>query len=33
LSELDFFTIELLGPAGTEFLLDDLQLLGRWFLK
>lgn len=27
---VDFFTIELLGEAGTEFLLDELHLLGRW---
>jgi hypothetical protein len=32
LGDLDLFSIELLGSAGTEFLLDDLQLLGRWML-
>jgi len=30
LDEVDFFSIEFLGPSGSEFLIDDLQLLGRW---
>jgi hypothetical protein len=33
LAALDFFTIEFLGPAGMEFLVDDLHMLGRWLLK
>ena len=31
-AELDLVTIEFHGAAGTEFLLDDLSLLGRWRL-
>jgi hypothetical protein len=30
LHELDFFTVEFLGKPGTEFLVDDLQMIGRW---
>jgi hypothetical protein len=30
LGDLDLFSIELTGEPGTEFLLDDVQLLGRW---
>ncbi len=30
LGEVDLFSIELSGPPGTEFLIDDLHLLGRW---
>jgi hypothetical protein len=33
LSGLDFFTIEFLGKPGIEFLVDDLQMMGRWVLK
>jgi hypothetical protein len=33
LCDLDFFTIELLGKPGTEFLLDDMQLMGRWIRR
>ncbi len=33
LANLDFFTIEFLGRPGTEFLVDDLQMTGRWMLK
>jgi hypothetical protein len=33
LSDLDFFTLELIGKPGTEFLIDDLQLLGPWQLN
>jgi len=30
LGDLDVFSIELSGRPGTEFLIDDLHLLGRW---
>jgi len=30
LAELDLFTIEIAAAPGTEVLLDDLHLLGRW---
>ena len=30
LADLDVVAIELTGGPGTEFLLDDVQLLGRW---
>lgn len=30
LGDMDLLSIELTGDPGTEFLLDDLQLLGRW---
>ena len=30
LGDLDLLSIELSGKPGTEFLLDDLYLLGRW---
>lgn len=33
LAELDFFAIEFLGASGREFLIDDLQMLGRWKLN
>lgn len=31
-SEIDLFTIEFIGNGPQEFLVDDLQLLGRWKL-
>ena len=30
LAGLDFVTLEFIGPAGAEYLLDDLQWLGPW---
>ena len=30
---VDWLTIEFVGASGQEFLLDDLQLLGRWKLE
>jgi hypothetical protein len=33
IADLDFFSIELRGIPGTEILLDDLQMLGRWQLN
>ncbi len=30
IGEVDLFSIELTGQPGTEFLLDDVELLGRW---
>ena len=30
LGEIDLFSIELTAKSGTEILLDDVQLLGRW---
>ena len=30
LGDVDLFSIEVTGAPGTEFLLDDVQLLGRW---
>jgi hypothetical protein len=30
LADLDLFSIELSGPPGTEFLLDDFYLIGHW---
>ena len=33
LSHLDLLAIELLGQPGTEFLVDDLQMLGPWQLE
>jgi hypothetical protein len=30
LAELDLFTIEFAAEPGTELLIDDLHLLGRW---
>lgn len=30
LGDLDLFSIEFSGKPGTEFLLDDIYLLGRW---
>ena len=32
LSEVDFLAIEFLGTTGCEFLIDDLQMMGRWKL-
>ena len=33
LTEVDFFAIEFLGNPGWEFLVDDVQMLGRWKLN
>jgi hypothetical protein len=33
LSDLDFMTLEFIGPPGAEFLLDDIQLIGPWVLN
>jgi hypothetical protein len=33
LADLDFMSLEFIGPPGAEFLLDDLQLLGPWVLN
>ena len=33
LSEVDFLAFELLGDSGCEFLMDDVQMLGRWKLE
>jgi hypothetical protein len=30
IGEIDLFSIELTAKPGTEILLDDVQLLGRW---
>jgi hypothetical protein len=30
LSEVDFFTIELIAPGPCEFLMDDVELVGQW---
>jgi hypothetical protein len=30
LGQIDYFAIEMIGESGTEFLLDDLELLGGW---
>jgi len=30
LTDLDLFSIELIGEPGTEFLIDDVQWVGRW---
>jgi hypothetical protein len=28
--DIDFFSLEFVGLSGTEFLVDDLELLGNW---
>jgi hypothetical protein len=33
LGEVDLFTLEFIGQGPMEFLIDDLQLLGRWRLE
>jgi hypothetical protein len=33
LGDVDLFTLEFTGQGPMEFLIDDLQLLGRWRLE
>ena len=33
LAEVDLFTIELVSTEAKSFLVDDLQLIGRWKLE